>query len=148
MDLLSCLNQANNSCHFNNSAYVVSLLILQIIYSILYLKTVTALLQFWKSWWIITIVLTVTLLHFLFFNNSPRRDLCMGNVFFDFVFIYIRRTEINFFTIKYGLDGFGSSRTEILEKLWESIPAILCLFVESLWTRFNCFSDGIKTWAG
>lgn len=57
----------------------------------------------------------------------------MGNVFFDFVFIYIRRMEINFFTIKYGLEGFGSSRTEILEKLWESIPAIiLCLFVESL----------------
>lgn len=57
----------------------------------------------------------------------------MGNVFFDFVFIYIRRMEINFFTIKYGLDGFGSSRTEILEKLWESIPdTILCLFVESL----------------
>lgn len=57
----------------------------------------------------------------------------MGNIFFDFLFIYIRRREINFFIIKYGLGGLGSSRIEILEKLWESIPnTMLCLFVESL----------------
>lgn len=48
----------------------------------------------------------------------------MGNIFFDFVFISIRGREINFI-IKYGLDGFGSSRIEILKKLWESIPGII-----------------------
>lgn len=31
---LSCLNQANNSCHFNNSPCIVSLLVLKIIYVI------------------------------------------------------------------------------------------------------------------
>lgn len=44
------------------------------------------------------------------------------------------------------MGGSGSSRIEMLEKLWEKPTRynFIYLLVERLLTRFNCFSDGIE----
>ena len=96
-----CLNQANNSCHFNNSACVVSLLILKMIYGILYLKTesycIASLLKVMVNY---CSCLSATSLQFWFFNSVLGGNLYIGNIFYYFVFLHIRRRKIHFLNYK------------------------------------------------
>lgn len=63
----------------------------------------------------------------------------------DFVFIYIRRRETNFFNCKVGWVALAPAELRYWKNFGKRLrDTILYLLVERLLTRFNCFSDGIE----
>lgn len=84
------------------------------------------------------------------FHVVPR-DLCIGNIFFDLLYLFIlERGKLIIFNCKASVGWFWLQQELIY---WGNFgknlsDANFTSFYESLLTKFNCFYDEIKTWAG